>query len=34
MKKKLLALVFVASVVLTGCKDKVYEDQRSPVLPD
>lgn len=28
MKKKLLALVFVASVVLTGCKDKVYEDQR------
>lgn len=28
MKKKLLALVFVASLVLTGCKDKVYEDQR------
>ncbi len=28
MKKKLLALVFVTSIALTGCKDKVYEDQR------
>lgn len=28
MKKKLFALIFVASIVMTGCNDKVYEDQR------
>lgn len=28
MKKKLIALIFVASTILTGCKDEVTEDQR------
>ncbi len=28
MKNKVLALLFATSVVLTGCKDKVYEDRR------